>query len=138
MRAVPIEASYDGAFGRPLLRRAVAGLVPDLVRLRPEKSYFNALFEEVLTSTDRAALLELFRDGAHVGRYVRLDLLRSWILDASARPANWRWVVWRAATGECWLRTLEDASFPDRAPAEWGAAEPRLQLRRARTTPVPV
>jgi hypothetical protein len=136
MLGIPSEASYDDTFDRPLLRRAVEGLVPDSVRLRPEKSYFNALFEEVLTSTDRVALLELLADGAHVGRYVRLELLRGWILAPSTRPANWRWIVWRAAMAECWLRTLEDASFPERATREWGAPPPQLELRRPSKAPV--
>lgn len=126
MLAIPSEASYDERFDRPLLRRAMAGLVPDSVRLRPEKSYFNDLFHEVMTSTDRGALLQLFGDGAHIARYVRLDMLRGWLLDTVMRPANWRWVVWRAAVAECWLRTLEDTSFPERAVRQWGAL-PQLE-----------
>jgi asparagine synthase (glutamine-hydrolysing) len=137
MLAIPSEASYDDTFDRPLLRRAVEGLVPDAVRLRTEKSYFNALFEDVLTSTDRPALLDLLAEGAHVARYVHLELLRSWILGTSTRPANWCWIVWRSAMAECWLRRLEDASYPERAAREWGASPPQLELRRASKASVP-
>jgi asparagine synthase (glutamine-hydrolysing) len=138
MLSIPSEASYDATYDRPLQRRAVAGLVPDSVRLRQEKSYFNDLFEDALTSTDHAALLALFADGAHIARLVRLDLLRGWLLGTTARPANWRWVVWRAAMAECWLRTLDDASFPARAARDWGAPPPQLELRRAAIAGVPV
>jgi Asparagine synthase len=130
MLAIPSEASYQEALDRPLLRRAVAGLVPDSVRLRASKSYFNAMFEEIVTSSDREALLGLLADGAHIGRYVRLDLLRGWLLDPSARPANWCWVVWRAAMGECWLRTLENPSFPDRSATQWRLLQPQLGVLR--------
>jgi len=136
MLAIPSEASFDDTFDRPLLRRAVEGLVPDSVRLRTEKSYFNALFEEVLTSTDRPALLELLADGAHIGRYVQLDLLRGWLHAPATRPANWQWIIWRAAMAESWLRTLEDASFPERASREWGTP-PNLELRRGSNARVP-
>jgi asparagine synthase (glutamine-hydrolysing) len=128
MLAIPSEASYDATFDRPLLRRALAGLVPDSVRLRPEKSYFNALFEEALTSTDRAALLELLGERARISGYVCVNLVRNWIVDPAVRPANWRWLVWRAATAECWLRTLEDSAFPERFAAEWRSTPPRLRL----------
>jgi hypothetical protein len=138
MLAIPSEASYDATYDRPLLRRAVAGLVPDSVRLRQAKSYFNLLFEDALTSTDRAALLALLADSAHIGRYVRLDVLRGWLLEAAARPANWHWVVWRAAMAECWLRSLDDLSFPERAAREWGAPLPQLELRPAAIARVPV
>jgi asparagine synthase (glutamine-hydrolysing) len=129
--SIPSDVSYDARFDRPLLRRAVAGVVPDAVRLRPEKSYFNALFEEVLTSTDRGPLLELLGENARIGRYVRVGALRGWLLDPAGRPATWRWIVWRAAMAECWLRTLEDSSFPGRAAHEWRVEQPDLVFRRA-------
>jgi asparagine synthase (glutamine-hydrolysing) len=128
--AIPTEASFDPTFDRPLLRRATAGVLPDAVRLRREKSYFNALFDETLTSTDRPALLELLEDGARVREYVRLDVIRGYVLGTEPRPPAWAWIVWRIAAAECWLRTLEDEDFPARAAESWQLAGPRLEFRR--------
>ena len=133
MLAIPAEESFDSTYDRPLARRATAGLLPDAVRLRSEKSYFNQLLEEVLTSTDRDALLQLFGEQAHISRYVQMEVPRGWVLGSIPRHASWAWIVWRAAMAECWLRMLEDVSFPERTTRIWGAgaAAPRLELRHA-------
>ena len=134
MLALPAEAAFDERFDRPLLRRATEGLLPDSVRLRPDKSYFNALFEQALTTTDRPAVLELLEDGAHIGRYVRLDLVRGYVLGSSERPSAWPWIVWKAVLAECWLRTLEDAEFPARAAERWQSPPPSFELKSSRAT----
>jgi asparagine synthase (glutamine-hydrolysing) len=130
MLAIPSELAFDSAYDRPLLRRATAGLLPDTIRLRRDKSYFNPLVDQTLMSTDRSALLSLFRAGALVGRYVRTDVLSDYVTGCELRPASWTWVVWRAAAAECWLRTLQDPSFPARALEEWQPAAPRLEFNR--------
>lgn len=132
MLRLPPETAFDERFDRPLLRHATEGLLPDAVRLRPDKSYFNALFEQALTTTDRPAVLELLEESAHVGRYVRLDLLRSYVLGSSVRPPAWAWIVWRAVLVECWLRTIEDRDFPERAVERWQSSPPNLELTPSR------
>jgi asparagine synthase (glutamine-hydrolysing) len=133
MLAIPAQESFDPTFDRPLVRRATAGLLPDAIRLRSEKSYFNELLEEVLMSTDRDALLQLFDDQAHISRYVQTEVLRGYVLGSDPRPASWQWIVWRAAAAECWLRMLEDASFPEQAMRGWGEPPPQFELHRAAT-----
>jgi asparagine synthase (glutamine-hydrolysing) len=137
MLAVPSEASFDATYDRPLLRRATAGLLPDSVRLRREKSYFNTLFDQVLTTTDRAALLELLDTRALIARHVRVDVLRGFLVGRAVRPPAWAWMIWRAAVAECWLRTLEDDSFPERAAERWKVAPARLEVDPASATALP-
>ncbi len=55
MLRMPPELSFGAAMSRPLLREAMAGLVPDAVRLRPGKSYFDELFQRSLAVDDLAA-----------------------------------------------------------------------------------
>jgi asparagine synthase (glutamine-hydrolysing) len=133
MLRLPAEAAFDERFDRPLLRHANEGLLPDAIRLRPDKSYFNALFEQALCSTDRAPVLELLGDGAHIGRYVRLELLRGYVTGSIARPAGWAWIVWRAVVTECWLRTLEQRDFPALAAERWQLPPPKFDLRAPRS-----
>ena len=137
MLAIPTEESFDVAYDRPLVRRATAGLLPDAVRLRSEKSYFNQLFQQVLSSTDRDALLELFGERAQISRYVQMEVLRGYVDGSLPRSASWRWIVWRAATAECWLRSLEAPSFPMRALERWQPAAPQLELSRNNVPALP-
>jgi asparagine synthase (glutamine-hydrolysing) len=132
--SIPPETSFDASFDRPLLRRAMEGRLPEEVRLRRQKSYFNALVHRVLATTDRQALLRLLDDRAAVAAYVRVDEVRSYLDDTPQRPASWASIVWRVASAECWLRTLDDPGFPKRALAEWRLEAPRLEVRRAGDT----
>src|SRR5215218_447424 len=49
----PPELSFDPRFDRPLVRRAMRGLLPERVRLRRHKVHFTALVLDALTATDR-------------------------------------------------------------------------------------
>ncbi len=55
LRQAPGE-SFDPRFSRPLLRAAMAGLLPDPARLRPEKARFESLVIDCLTGPDRDAV----------------------------------------------------------------------------------
>ncbi len=112
MLRLPPELSYDAFRSRPLLRRAVEGLMPDEVRLRPTKSTFDAIFQQALTGADMPAIQRLLAPGARVGEYVDLELVRRHLLDAvppegSSQRPMWAVRVWRLVTGEVWLRSLE-------------------------------
>jgi asparagine synthase (glutamine-hydrolysing) len=137
MLSLPPELSFDPTFDRPILRRAMKGLMPEEIRLRQQKSYFNVLLHRVLVDTDRDALLGLLHDRAEVAAYVRVDVVRSYLQGAPTRPATWGPIVWRAATAECWLRTLDDPAYPEKALAEWPLEPPRLEVHRARTSAAP-
>jgi asparagine synthase (glutamine-hydrolysing) len=118
--ALPPELSFDPELDRPLLRAASAGLVPDSVRLRRSKSYFDELFRETLAGTDRPALTRLMTaPDAEINAYVRPDVVRERLLAPSGGSA---WALWRLATIECWLRFQTDPSFPEQLAAREGLA----------------
>lgn len=128
MLRLPPELSFDVRYDRPLLRAAVEGLVPDEVRLRREKSYFDELFRETLGGPDLPAVRSLLGDPrAEVNAYVQPGVVRSLLLDAPAarRGAHWAWAVWRLVTAECWLRHLADPGLPRRTLEDLGLEAPR-------------
>jgi asparagine synthase (glutamine-hydrolysing) len=107
------ELSYDVLHSRPLLRECLAGLLPDEVRLRPQKSTFDALFQQCLAGTDLPAVRRLLGPDAEVSRWIRLDVLRRALLDAgppdhAGARRVWASNVWRTVTAECWLRFQRD------------------------------
>jgi Asparagine synthase len=123
---LPPELAFDPELDRPLLRAASAGLVPDAVRLRRSKSYFDELFETTLAGRDRPALTRLLTaPDAEINAFVRPELVRERLL-APEPSRGWAWAVWRLATTECWLRFQTEPSFlarlaarEDLAPAEY-------------------
>lgn len=114
---LPPDLSFDPDLDRPLLRSAMAGLLPDAVRLRSEKSYFNALFETCLDGVDAGLVRALLgAPDAEVRAYARQDIVQGMLLEppAERRPRGWGWAVWRLVGVECWLRAEHDPSFLDR------------------------
>ena len=128
---LPPEPAFHPELDRPLLRDAMTGLVPDRVRLRREKSYFNELFVDGVSRTDRPAVERLLgTPDAEVNAYVRPEIVRARLLEAppQRRGPAWAWALWRLATAECWLRFQSDPSFPGRALDTWGFEKPRFTL----------
>jgi asparagine synthase (glutamine-hydrolysing) len=103
---LPPELAVDPRLERPLLREAMAGLIPDQIRLRPGKSYFTALFGDCLGGRDLELLRQLLSGSPEVGAYVDLDAVRRELLEPGPerRGGAWPWSVWRLVTAECWLR----------------------------------
>jgi asparagine synthase (glutamine-hydrolysing) len=114
---LPPEPRFDRDRDRVLLRRAMAGRLPDSVRLRRGKAYFNPLLTDALEGPDGAAIDALLRDpAARVRQIVDGAALDAHLLDAPApatgasRADRNTW-LWRLGVMECWLRSIEDASF---------------------------
>ncbi|HZB85543.1 MAG TPA: asparagine synthase-related protein [Gaiellaceae bacterium] len=131
---LPPEPAFDPELDRSLLRDAMTGLVPDRIRLRREKSYFNELFVDCVSRTDRPAIERLLSaPDAEVNAYVRPEIVRGTLLEAPAqrRGPAWAWALWRLATIECWLRFQSDPDFPERALDTWGFEKPRYALELA-------
>jgi hypothetical protein len=108
LRMAPL-ASFDRYRNRPVLRAAMAGRVPDAVRLRPGKAWFDSVIVECLDGPDGVAARRLLSDpGAEIGAYVDQRTLRRTMLDAVSlrreQPFQWMWQLWRLTTAECWLR----------------------------------
>lgn len=106
---LPPTATFDRRFNRPVLRAAMAGLLPDSVRLRPGKAWFQSLIVDCLTGPDWVLVRRILGDPrAEVGAFVDLGEMRAALLDSEQRrredPFRWMWQVWRLLTVECWLR----------------------------------
>ena len=111
---LPPELGFDGRFNRPLQRDAMFGLLPDEVRLRPGKSYFDELFQRSLGVHDLEAVRRLLgAPDAEIGTVVDLAVVRKEIVetDPARHPSGskyWANSAWRLATAECWLRHERD------------------------------
>ncbi|HEX4838403.1 MAG TPA: asparagine synthase-related protein [Solirubrobacteraceae bacterium] len=136
LRLAP-EASFDRHRNRPILRASMAGLLPDSVRLRPAKAWFDSLIVDCLTGPDGAAVHALLCDPrAELRAYVELDGVREVLLqgdyERAGGPFRWMHQTWRLVTAECWLRAQAD---PGRDPLprdlKLSAASVRLQTSSA-------
>jgi asparagine synthase (glutamine-hydrolysing) len=114
--ALPPEHGFDPSLNRPLLRRAMRGVVAEPVRLRPGKSQFSSPVLDRLAVGDRGALA-LLLDGKHaeVTAFADPGAMRSLVDGGPAGhprgEAMWVMEVWRLALAEGWLRSLADADF---------------------------
>jgi asparagine synthase (glutamine-hydrolysing) len=105
----PPRGTFDQRFSRPLLRAAMAGSLPDAVRLRPAKAWFDSLVVDCLAGADGAAVRSVLGDPqAEIGAYVDLAKMQAALLDADRQrrddPLAWMSQVWRLLTAELWLR----------------------------------
>lgn len=141
MFRVPPETAYDARISRPLFRASLAGLLRDDVRMRPDKSSFDAVFHESLLGHDASTIRRLLLgDDAEIRRYVDQERLRAELLDLPPHrhPGGlvwWAVSVWRATTAECFLRSLADHAGLEKLIADARALPPELRLRFARATP---
>lgn len=103
----PPELAFERRFNRPVLREAVAGLVPDEARLRPYKSNFDPVIVAGMEADLPLVEALLLRPGAHVGAYTDRECLAAHIASPpqplGARRA-WAMSLWFLGTMECWLR----------------------------------
>ncbi len=130
---LPPASTFDRYRSRPVLRAAMAGLLPDSVRLRPQKALFDSLLIDCLTGADGRLAQEMLSDPrSELRAYVDLPAMASTLFDTSAdghaRSFRWMWQVWRLVSAECWLRsqTLDGTSALARR-----ASAPRVESRSA-------
>jgi asparagine synthase (glutamine-hydrolysing) len=108
----PPETTLDRHRNRPLLRASMAGLLPNSVRLRPVKAWFDSLIVDCLEGADGAAVRQLLTDPrAELRAYLEPDgVRRALFFDGPRDPFQWMHQVWRLVTAECWLRAQADPS----------------------------
>ena len=102
---------------RALARATVAGQLPDEVRTNRRKANIGPFYLDVMTGPDSAILRELLLDPqARVREFADPGWIEQNVPRAPTREdpdwLMWTTVVWRLAMAECWLRWLEDESFP--------------------------
>jgi asparagine synthase (glutamine-hydrolysing) len=124
MLALDPELSLDPVLDRPLLRQAMADMLPDAIRLRPRKSSFDAPFHQSLLRELPAIAALLAGPRSQLGEYVDLATLRREVIERPGRSFSlgghaWSLAIWRLVTAELWLRLQVDPQ------------EPRLALERA-------
>jgi asparagine synthase (glutamine-hydrolysing) len=107
--ALPAEQKLDDGWTRIVLRRALAGVVPDQVRWRPGKSNLGPAFTHAVLSCDRPLLDEVvFGDSSNVERYVDLRRLqKTWRRALRTANGDDVFAVWRVASLALWLRREE-------------------------------
>jgi asparagine synthase (glutamine-hydrolysing) len=116
---LPPELAFDRRYDRPLLREAMGGLLPDEVRLRPNKVYFDRLLVDTLTGPDGAAVDAVLGEGPlAISRLVDVERVRAlWRRGPAGHPHGpftWSAEVWRQFAAEAWLRreaSGSDAGF---------------------------
>jgi asparagine synthase (glutamine-hydrolysing) len=113
---LPPELGFDPELTRPLVRQAVSGLLPDEIRLRPDKIDFSPLLIEALSGRDWPLTVELLgASDAELRAYVEQSSVRRLLeVPADRRNVEWARLVARLATTESWLRSQADPEFPQR------------------------
>ncbi len=104
----PPEATLDPRFNRPLLRAAMEGSLPDAVRLRPQKAWFESLIVDCMRGRDAVLVRRLLTEtGAELGAYLDLEAMGRALFDSPLPQQPFRWMlqVWRLLGLECWLRS---------------------------------
>ncbi len=100
------EIAFNPRVNRPLVREAMADVLPDIVRLQTRKANFSS-FVVAAMRADTAALQQLLsgRD-PEIAAYVDLGWLRQrWEREPLPEPMSPFWgALWRAAIGQAWLR----------------------------------
>jgi hypothetical protein len=105
--SLPPELAFDRRYNRPLLRHAVAGLVPDEARLRPYKSNFDPVFNASVAADLPAIEGLLLAPDAEVRAFVDAERLRTRLSNPPSDPGarrRWSLELWHLSTVECWLR----------------------------------
>jgi asparagine synthase (glutamine-hydrolysing) len=128
--ALPPRLAYDGTVDRPLLREAVAAVVPAALGLRTEKRFFNVVLADAVHRADEEARTRLLGGLPEIARFVR-PALAATLQATPARRQGGRdtFLLWRLTALESWLRVQAEPSFARRALEE-------LPLPRARFEPL--
>ena len=112
---IPPDLAFDSYLDRPVGREAMAGLLPDTVRLSRRKSNLAPFYHRSLADADFPLIQEILGSK-------RLKI-EPWVDRAAIRalierpPAAWEsgWAQWQTAlwgcvTTESWLRSLSDST----------------------------
>jgi asparagine synthase (glutamine-hydrolysing) len=115
---IPPQFRFDPYLDRPIGREALAGVLPDVVRLSRRKSNLAPLYHRGLIGRDLPLIRQLLgSDRLEIAPWVNLEVVRGLI--GNPPPVggpNWyEWLgaIWGCATAECWLRSLSDPAFAE-------------------------
>jgi asparagine synthase (glutamine-hydrolysing) len=116
MLQVPPMLCSEGRLTRPLLREAMAGISPDVVRMRPDKSVFDEPVTDALTGPELPALREILGNATEIRAYARREAIAE-LLDnppphQRGDAGAWGEHVLRLTAIELWLRYQGDHELP--------------------------
>jgi asparagine synthase (glutamine-hydrolysing) len=113
---LPPELALDPSLTRPLAREAVRGLLPEAIRLRPDKVDFSGLLIDALGGPDRALVTRLLgADDAELWSYVDRAAVHALVdRPTTRRTTEWARAISRLATTEAWLRSQAEPAFAER------------------------
>ncbi len=104
--SLPESSKLQGRWTRAILREAMAGVVPETVRLRTEKFDFTSHLARGILSSQRESVTDALKSNC-LGRLVNLARLeRSWIALENSGPKaknSETLAVWRAITLYKWI-----------------------------------
>ncbi len=104
---LPPELGFDPIRDRPLLREALAGYVPEVVRQRTVKARFNPLLAEALSGEEgRQMLVGLAERGAPIRAYLVGAALDRLLAGVSTLAGASQMQLWRVGIADLWLRSL--------------------------------
>jgi hypothetical protein len=108
--------------------------MPDSIRLRPTKSYFDELFHGTLNEVDWTPIRSvLASDHAAISDYVEPAGVRTLLdLPAERRRGATAWTLWRLFGAECWLRGLAGRSLNAPGEEPWHLEPLRFDVERLR------
>jgi asparagine synthase (glutamine-hydrolysing) len=129
---LPPELAFDRRFARPLAREAVAGIVPEAVRLQTQKADFASFCADAIAGPDARGIERLLiADEPEIGAYVDMNYVRTlWRHGhpgATRGSTSWAVTVWRLAAAECWLRRQTGGLVLDELVESGDAPAPSVQ-----------
>jgi asparagine synthase (glutamine-hydrolysing) len=138
---LPPEYAFDPVYNRPLLRDSLEGLMPDAIRLRKLKSFFNEIVIQALSGPDFEAARELVgAREAEIHAFVQPDLVRERFLGGPEHHpegrAAWMRELWQLMTAEIWLRFQSDRRLPERLTSRWRLPEPECEFSTVEREPL--
>jgi asparagine synthase (glutamine-hydrolysing) len=106
------QASFHPELTRPLLREAMAGAIPDSVRLRREKAWFDSLIADCMTGPEAPAIRTLLTGSdARVQQYLAQGACAAALATLTRESGPTRFqamhLLWKLLGIECWLRAQD-------------------------------
>jgi asparagine synthase (glutamine-hydrolysing) len=114
--AIPSNQKIQNGWSRMIMRRALAGILPEEIRWRPGKANLTPAFDYGLRTYDAGIIEEILDTPGALADYLDIAALRSMYGRYLAKGAGEEgYSLWRAASMALWLRQRlagrEDASL---------------------------
>lgn len=111
---IPPQLAFDRSLDRPFARRSFAGVLPEKVRARTDKSNLFAFYRDILAGPDLAWMRRILRDpGCAVWEFANREVLGPLLDEIPAEPDNRTSLLLgtlhTTTMVECWLRQQQSS-----------------------------